>query len=380
MILGALLLAACESRTGGGGMIDDGDMGDTTPVPTCKTGETRCMAGAYQTCQNGMFRTRQSCTSPQVCSDTLGCVDCDPKRQMTTCVGGDVHQCGQDGKAGAKVKSCATGMCTAGRCDCDPRAANLIYVVDSDYRLLSFDPRDNKNEFKVIGELKCPAAASWPQWGDPVATPFSMSIDRKPTAWVLYTSGEIFHVDTTNAMCKASTFQKGQAGFQLFGMGFVSDEPMGDSDTLFISGGAADDLVGGNLGKVDPTTLKVSSIGPLAMGIENSPELSGTGGAELYGYFPGTNRSMVARIDQKDGKHLKEWMLPGLGRRVTAWAFAHWGGRFYIFVSTDSGGMDVSTVKLFDPRDGSIKDLLTNTGYRVVGAGVSTCAPLMVPG
>ncbi|MEZ4337392.1 MAG: hypothetical protein R3B82_12285 [Sandaracinaceae bacterium] len=60
----------------------------------------------------------------------------------------------------------------------------------------------------------------------------------------------------------------------------------------------------------------------------------------------------------------------GLGDR--AWAFAFW--RFYVFYK---GEADITTnVWRLDPSDGSLVEVLHETGYRVVGAGVSTCAPI----
>ena len=64
---------------------------------------------------------------------------------------------------------------------------------------------------------------------------------------------------------------------------------------------------------------------------------------------------------------------------VTAWAFAHWGGRFYIFTthSTLFGGESSKVLRL-DPTTGKVTTLLNSSPYRVVGAGVSTCAPVVV--
>jgi len=72
--------------------------------------------------------------------------------------------------------------------DC-PVEARPIYVVDAtvagnraDFKLLRFEPE--QATFTAIGQLDCPSARD--------ATPFSMSVDRRGRAWVLYSSGEIF--------------------------------------------------------------------------------------------------------------------------------------------------------------------------------------------
>ncbi|HEY5946723.1 MAG TPA: hypothetical protein VIV40_14570, partial [Kofleriaceae bacterium] len=78
-------------------------------------------------------------------------------------------------------------------------AAKLVYVVDSNNTLSSFDPATKM--FKDLGTLSCAATSG--------AQPFSMGVDRNATAYVLYsgvnpitgdvTSTEIFKVDTTQA-------------------------------------------------------------------------------------------------------------------------------------------------------------------------------------
>ena len=54
------------------------------------------------------------------------------------------------------------------------------------------------------------------------------------------------------------------------------------------------------------------------------------------------------------------------------WAFAHWGGRFYQFISGNSG---YSRVYRFDPATGKNPKVVSSLGHRIVGAGVSIKAP-----
>jgi hypothetical protein len=205
-----------------------------------------------------------------------------------------------------------------------------------------------------------------------------MSVDRDATAWVLYNSGEIFWVSTQDGSCKASGFPRAQAGFQTFGMGFVSDLYGSSSETLFVSGGSYLSPGKGNLASVDKSSLMLTPRGPLP-DTEYGPELTGTGKGELYGYFPGSD-SFVARFNKSDGSLEKRWPLPPLTETVRAWAFAHWGGRFFIFITTlDSGsGLPNSRILQFNPLDGMVTPVLQDLPYIIVGAGVSTCAPLTV--
>lgn len=379
LMMATLLLAACSpGRTGGA---DDDPGGLSTPdggamSQVCPAQRTRCNGTRFQTCSGGVFRDTASCLMTQTCDDKLGCVDCQPSRGPF-CQGDEIHQCGTDGKTGPIVQTCKTGMCKGGFCQCDAKGVDLIYVVDQDYNLLSFDPSGGKNVFTVLGKLNCPAGSPWPGQSSP-ATPFSMSVDRDAQAWVLYTSGEIFKVDVNTRACAATSYSKGQAGFQLFGMGFSADVKGSSKEHLFISGGAANAPGKGNLGSVDPATLVATTVGPIQDNGQYGPELTGTADGDLYGYFPGSSGydSFVGKFDKTTATLSKTWKLQPLNGDVVAWAFAQWGGRYYIFVTTQGilGGNN-SMVHLFDPKDGSDTILLKNLPYVIVGAGVSTCAP-----
>ena len=384
---GLLVLAAAIACGGGGG--DGGPDGTVTDDP-CSADETRCAGPSYQICgSGGTFVESESCSGGSVCDPGLGCVECRPS-ELRACMGDEVHQCNDDGTLGDLIETCEFESCSNGTCgddECNAGGVELIYVVDESYRLHSFDPAELEgggNPFSLIGSLNCPAGSSWPAWGggNP-ATPFSMSVDRTGTAWVLYTSGEIFHVSTQDASCQATTFVPGQAGFELFGMGFVSDEPGSRNETLYISGGSANQINVGNLGSIDADTLTATSIGGLPTA-EYGPELTGTGDAKLYGYFPQSSLgspldpySYIRNLNKGTVGVEQEWSMDPLPSEVRAWAFAHWGGKFYVFITT---GFTVanSRVLLLDPTNGSETVAVANSPNIVVGAGVSTCAPISV--
>lgn len=245
--------------------------------------------------------------------------------------------------------------------DC-AEAARWIYLVDSDGSLVRFEP--DSVRFTPIGTLSCPASS--------LATPFSMSVDRNANAWVLYSDGNVFSVSTSDASCRATGFTPNQAGFEVFGMGFASNGAMSTDETLYIAGGPESMIgTGANLGRLDTASLSVSSIGALP----GWPELTGTGLGELWGFFPMTSPASVRQIDKASGGTSREFPLSAIDTTSTqAWAFAFWGGRFYIFIQAL---FDTSTnVWRLDPTDGSVIELVHDSGYRIVGAGVSTCAPV----
>lgn len=363
------LSLACGSG-GGAGQGDD----------SCNAGETRCDGDAFQECESGRFRDQNICAGRTTCSETLGCVECSPEA-ASLCVDDVVHLCRDDGSVGDARETCEVGQCSNGSCGgnaCTATGTELIYVVDDAANFLSFDPgklATGNDPFLVIGQLDCPAG---PPLGLGVgeATPFSMSVDRNGTAWVLYSSGEIFNVSTSDASCQATSWVVGSGGFELFGMGFVSDLAGSDAETLYIAGGAADNLTDGNLGAINRINLQVSTIGPLPAA-EQSPELTGTGEAKLYGYFPGMLTTFVANLDKTNSARGESWDTTTLEGGASAWAFAHFGGRFYIFATS---GVFTPTNAVFelDPMTGNTITVVPSSAYRVVGAGVSTCVPTQI--
>ena len=280
---------------------------------------------------------------------------CDP-RETRVCVGTRVVAC-EDGKLGRALRQCSD-TCKKGKCvgSC-AEGAELIYVVNADNQLLSFDPRKLPAQpFDLIGEMKCGA----------MGTPFSMSVDRSGTAWVLYTDGDLYEVSTIDAACKRSNFASSS---RTFGMGFVTDEPGGKTEKLYV---AAND------GSHELSYLDTTQDVPVAKTVATlpstarHPELTGTSEAKLFGFFPASGEgSFVQEIDRKTGATVgTKWELGDRLDYVGAYAFAHWGGTFFIFVSSDS-----STVRAIDRKTGAYRLVMDNLPYRITGAGVSTCAP-----
>ncbi len=240
-------------------------------------------------------------------------------------------------------------------------SARWVYLVDSDRTLLRFQPDDLS--ITPIGTLDCPSGG---------ATPFSMSVDRNGQAWVLHQDHNLYFVSTTDASCTASSYTPDQDGLELFGMGFVADAEGSSAETLFVAGGRESSIASGTstLAFIDKSTLALGTRGTLP----GWPELTGTGSGELWGFFPDTMPPSVRQLDKSSGVTITSHQLAELGSTPpSAWAFAFWGGRFYVFYQAL---LDPSTnVWRVDP-DGTVTQVIANTGLRVVGAGVSTCAPV----
>jgi hypothetical protein len=263
-------------------------------------------------------------------------------------------------------------------------AAKLIYVVDSNNQLSSFDGATKT--FKDLGTLNCPAASG--------AQPFSMSVDRNATAYVLYsgvdqisgniTSTEIFKVDTTQASlpCTKTSFA-GTPDFKEFGMGFSTDNAQSTTDTLFIVGSASSTGTGTTkMATLDVTTMMPTMKGP----VSGDPELTGTGSGELWGFFPsntaGTTDPKVSKFDKTNATTSTSYTLTALKGPPAAWAFAFWGGDYWVFLAKSSGGIiptpGKTVVYQVDGSNGTVKSMTDTMTRTIVGAGVSTCAPVVI--
>jgi hypothetical protein len=256
-------------------------------------------------------------------------------------------------------------------------AAKLVYVLSDANELYSFDPPGKK--FTKIGTLGCQTSMQ----------PNSMAIDRDATAWVNYvegdfggdTAGAIFKVSTVDASCQPTSISLGVGWYRL-GMGFSTDTSDGTSETLFVAG-TADPLGGSSpgLGRIDFKAGTVVPIGSFTgqLNGENA-ELTGTGDAKLFGFFT-TTPVQVAEIDKMSGAILSSKSLPTV-ETPFAWAFSFWGGDFYLYTAPDqlSDPTRTTNVTHYTPADGNADiAYMKNIGFRIVGAGVSTCAPVEPP-
>jgi hypothetical protein len=234
-------------------------------------------------------------------------------------------------------------------------ASQWIYVVDTSSRFAKFDPATLT--FTDISLLDC---------GDS-SGPNSMAVDQNAVAWVAYQSGRMYQVDTTTGVCTPTNFQPGQDGLVVFGMGFVFD-PNSGNDTLYIAGGQTTDITQSTLATVSMPGLIVSPVGT----VNGLPELSGLGDGTLWGFVPDfeaiNKTATLTQIDPANGNTLASFSYPTL-TGVNSWAMKFWGGFFYIFVGDTIYQVDRNAPKTFSTA-------LAHSGRDIVGAGVSTCAPL----
>ena len=242
-----------------------------------------------------------------------------------------------------------------------PNGAELVYVIDQfSNKISSFDP--STKTYKDLGQLMCPTMAG--------ATPFSMSVDRTLIAWVLYSSGELFHVDLANNLACTKTTWNHSGGLITFGMGFSTDTPGGTTDTLFVGGTALMLPPVSELASINIATMTATKIGNVPM----LPEMTGNSKAELWGFMPDATMPKVVQFDKTNAGFLKTFVLPQLAGTMFGYAFAHWGGDYWVFLSQ----MSSTSVYQVDGNTGMITSTTVAPGRTIVGAGVSTCAPNVI--
>lgn len=260
-------------------------------------------------------------------------------------------------------------------------AAKLVYVLSAENDLYSFSP-PNK-QFKKIGPLRC----------NTTMTPNSMAVDRDANAWVNYvasdmvtgmdTGGAVFKVSTADASCQPTNIGLIRNWFRI-GMGFSTNTQMGTDETLYVAATGSGGLGGSNspgLGSIDLKTQRLVTIGSFtgALAGQNA-ELTGTGDARLFGFFT-TMPVQVAEITKSSGAIASTKALSGV--EVPAfWAFSFWGGDFYLYTAPDAtmNPNRTSNVTHYNPSTQAVDTAyMTNVGFRIVGAGVSTCAPITPP-
>jgi hypothetical protein len=240
-----------------------------------------------------------------------------------------------------------------------------VFVIAEDRTFYSFHPPTLT--FTNKGLLMCPTGG---------ATPTSMAVDREGIAWVRHSDGSVWFVDTRTLKCTQSKFQPQTEAFTKFGMGFATETKGGSTEALYLS-----DSNGAGLAKLDLTTQAFEYIGPYTGDLAGTTsELTGNGDGKLYGFFV-TQPAQIAEISKATGD-----IVPDSAHELTgvfagtAWAFSFYGGDFYVYTNNDGGGLPMnaggSDVTRYRPSDGSITVLKSKIGFKIVGAGVSTCAPV----
>ncbi len=239
-----------------------------------------------------------------------------------------------------------------------PPECMAIYLVSMQNNILAYNPLDHA--FEERGRLECPAG--------PWAHPFSMGVTREGIAHVVYSDGRLYEVDLDDMRCRRTEFTPNQEpGFWQFGMGYA---PTPDGEALYVAE-ISHVRPSKGLARVDTRTGELHYIGSFSLNPGFDIELTPTGDGPLYGFFlnafsPG---GTLVEIDTSSAIIKRSYHVD-VGSHSQALAIAWWGGQFYIFTSRGTG----SVVDRFDPKTEKVARVAT-IDQRIVGAGVSTCAP-----
>jgi hypothetical protein len=252
--------------------------------------------------------------------------------------------------------------------DCSD-AAKVVYVFSAEKTLYSFQP--DKLLFSKVGTPNCPE----------LDAPISMAIDRSGMAWVENLEGKLIKVSTSDASCQGTIVETN--GY--LGLAFSTDSATSHTETLYAAdkGGSAPDHPGTGtflprFGTFDLATAKRSIIGEFSGAVSGiGAELTGTGDGRLFGFFGTTSPAMLAQIDRATAQTTEIKTLDGL-KNVSGldFAFAFWGGDFWLFAPTEGSNLRSSVIRVQTSGDGSFSTVLPDVGFHIIGAGVSTCAPV----
>jgi hypothetical protein len=102
--------------------------------------------------------------------------------------------------------------------------------------------------------------------------------------------------------------------------------------------------------------------------------MTGNSNAELWGFIPAETTARVVQFNKTDGSIITSFTEPTLAGTSNGYAFAHWGGDYWVFLSTQG----MTTVYQVDHTSGAITSTTPAPGRTIVGAGVSTCAPIVI--
>ena len=373
--LSALLVVACgdgSSATLGASATDSassstGPGAPTTVTPT--TADSEAPTGSVGATDSGTSTGTSTGTTTGESSGTTAGVHTDTLPGETTSTGPDTtttstgpgDTSSSDGSDSGSEESSTGGEA----CPCPNLEVPLddgIFVLSDTGELWKYLPKDNL--FTLLGELGC----------DLQPPTFSMAVDRLGYAWVQYPSGALRKVavgDVTD--CTDPGYAIGQQGVQNFGMAFVSNSASDKCDRIY--GSEYNGFPQNDFFSIDPANLQLMKLGFNPSGIA---ELTGTGDGRAF-LFTATFPPALVEVDKADGMTVATKQLPGVNIG-SGLAFAFFGGDFYLF--TDSENDFTSEVTHLDYDDSDMNgqalvQVFDDAPLRILGAGVSTCAPTL---
>lgn len=285
------------------------------------------------------------------------------------------------GSDAASTDGASTTDALVGSSRCTSEDNKKVYVVATNLmgeesRLYRFDPSDLS--YTEIGILDCPQGRV-----------ISMAVDRDGTGWTTSYDGSLNRVNLQDASCTTTGLVTDQLGIRRFGMGYATVGEVSEGglqpEKLFIT--ATGSWFGPpeepyrKLAVIDTQTLQLEMVGNLEAPTPANMELTGTGDGRLFGMVLDVRdlRNIIVSVDELNpdtGATILRKVVPLDAK--SGFAFAHWGGDFWLFTEADDGK---ARVLQFDFDGGQVVQTVdTDLGFdgTIVGAGVSTCAPIRI--
>jgi len=297
---------------------------------------------------------------------------------LSACAFGGGSGGGDDGSgggndAGSNGSGDGDGGNTGGYCT-DP--AKLIYTLEENKRFSKFDPATGNFTPVGSGYINCSTPTT-------SFIPYSMSLDRNAIAHVLFrdyldagAAPQLYRVDTSSNTCTPTNWSE-QLGIKFFVQGFSTNTMGGDDDVWYIAGGAAITSTTLTFATLNPLSFTATSIGSLP----GPADISGNSDAELWTYVATSSPPRIDKLNKASGAVTQTFPLANLAGSPQTWAFARWGGDFWVFLKR--GSDQATKIYQFDGTNGTLKNTIdTNlvgpTTRNIVGAAVSTCAPVIL--
>ena len=367
--------AAATGSTGGTNTMGSSpsDPSATTDLPTSGSG-SQGATGSETTVEptsttNGTATSTssaESSTTDPVQTNTGGTDTSTSNTSNTT--GGDTTTTSTTGDDTTGGDSTTNGVEPCACPDIEVPLDDGIFVLSDNSELWKFYPESNT--FLELGAFNCGG----------MTNTFSMAVDRLGFAWVMFNTpqGEIWKVDVTDvSKCSDPGYNQGQQGINYFGMAFVSNNEFDQCDQIYGNtfdgfGGFQEGANIGDFLSVDPDTLLIQKLGKTNF---NGAEVTGTGDGRAF-MFGGANPAKLVEVDKANGAFLEVNPLGNL-ELTNAFAFAFFAGDFYMFTESDNN-QTLSKVTHYD-YDGNkaLTTVVPQAPFRIVGAGVSTCAPFV---
>ena len=274
------------------------------------------------------------------------------------------------GSSGTRSAATTTARAGGGNQTGCSDAAKLVYVVSDCNELYSFKP--DTGTFAKIGDARAARPSG--------ATPNSMAVDRSGTAWVNFSDGGLFKVSTSDASCQATTFQKQQSGFQRFGMAFATNSATSAGRDALRRRHRGHVNGGKGLAKIDldddeahharrllgrPPRAKAPS-SPAPATVASSASSRREPNATLAQIDKATGATS-ARPGPERREHRPGVGVLVLGRRLLV---------LHLAAARSLDGHAQADEHRRQPLRPRRQDV---GGFRIVGAGVSTCAPTTPP-